>query len=387
LLAACALIDEGGRRERLARIVQGVSDWRSVLQLAQENRVHATVYWRLREACPRLVPAPVMEELELAFQRQAVHNLALTRELIELLALFRANGIGAVAYKGPPLAALLYGSLGLRHFWDLDVLIDRKDVLRAKELVLARGYRPERTLTADEEAALLARDCEYNFDREHPDVHLEIHWEIIPPHHAELYSAEELWSRVIELDVAGAKVPTLPPDELLLLLCIHGGDKHSWSRLKWICDIALLVQRHRPNDWERILARARSIGKQRTLALGIYLARVLLEAPVPEEVMAWVRADPLVAPLAGLVRGRLFREGAGLPGFREWRSHVRSANGKLNGTSRVRDLVLYLRAVLTPGWSDHRLVSVPSELSFLYYFLRPLRLASKHKTALIRRLR
>ena len=29
---------------------------------------------------------------------------------------------------------------------------------------------------------------------------------------------------------------TLPPEEQVLILCMHGGDKHQWSRLKWISD-------------------------------------------------------------------------------------------------------------------------------------------------------
>jgi hypothetical protein len=49
--------------------------------------------------------------------------------------------------------------------------------------------------------------------------------------------------------------------------------------------------------------------------------------------------------------------------------------------------MLYLRAILTPEWSDHRLVSMPAGLSFLYYVLRPIRLVGKHKTALIKRIR
>ena len=81
------------------------------------------------------------------FIENSLHNLFMTGELFKLLDLFGAHGIGAIPYKGPTLAALAYGNLALREFDDLDLLLPERDIPRARDLLIAQGFRPGYTLT------------------------------------------------------------------------------------------------------------------------------------------------------------------------------------------------------------------------------------------------
>ena len=69
------------------------------------------------------MPADAREELEGRAQANRLRDLELTGELARLLDRFRRDGIAAVPYKGPVLAAQAYGDVALREFVDLDILV------------------------------------------------------------------------------------------------------------------------------------------------------------------------------------------------------------------------------------------------------------------------
>ena len=116
-----------------------------------------------------------------------------------------------------------------------------------------------------------------------------------------------LWERLETVSLADTPVRTLAPEDLLLILCVHGA-KHYWSRLGWICDIAALLHIPRRLKWELILAQARRLGGIRMLLLGILLAHELLGTPLPEAIQPQLQADPVLPRLAVQVRARLFSD-------------------------------------------------------------------------------
>ena len=74
----------------------------------------------------------------------------------------------------------------------------------------------------------------------------------------------------------------LCPEDLLILLCVHGS-KHAWEQLKWTCDVAELVRRRPTLDWSRILFQADEWGCRRIVLLGLGMANSFstLSCPVP----------------------------------------------------------------------------------------------------------
>jgi hypothetical protein len=167
-------------------------------------------------------------------------------------------------------------------------------------------------------------------------------------------------------------VQTLGSEDLLMFLCAHGA-KHGWERLEWICDVAQLVRQQPDLNWESIVTRARARGCERMVLLGLLLARDLLEAPVPEPLLARARADASASALARLVQSRMFTD----PTAAEdpWNARV----FQLRVLERWRDRVRFiLRLTFTPSLGDWELVRLPAALSFLYYLIRPVRLAVKY---------
>jgi hypothetical protein len=369
LLLCCArTCPDAATVARAGALMRKAIDWDYLLRLARRHRVTALVGRQLEAIDGQAVPETVRSELAAHFESNKQRNLFMTAQLSHVLKLLEANGVRAISYKGPALAATAYGSLALREFDDLDLLVSRQDVLRVKGLLMAEGYRPKPKLTEAQERWLLDSQHAYVLVRDGGPVFVELHWTISPRYVSRILDPERLWDRVERVTVAGVVVPTLHPEVLLPSLSEHGA-KHAWERLAWICDIAELARSRTALDWDDILRQAHRHGGGRTLALGLLLARSLLGAPVPDDVRRRVESDRAVEPLAAEVRGRLFQpiqRPAGVLGSALFQLRLLEHWGK-----RMR----FCRLALTsPTVADWQRVRLPRALSFLYYPLRAVRL-------------
>jgi hypothetical protein len=243
-----------------------------------------------------------MDQLRRKFDVIVLRNRFLSEELLKCLTLFTTHGLPALPYKGPVLAATAYGDIALRKFGDLDLLIDKKDFQKAKELLVAQGYKSE--LADTEEANYLQSQYHLGFVGAEGKVSIELHWEVAWRYWAYPVEFDRLWARAVSVSFAGETIASLLPEDSLLLLCVHGG-KHQWERLMWICDIAESILTHQL-DWQQLLRQAQAEGSRRTLLLGLFLAQELLGTELPAIVGQRIQADPKIRVLARQVTDQLF---------------------------------------------------------------------------------
>jgi hypothetical protein len=253
------------------------------------------------------IPQPVRDRLSLLYRVNAARNQYLLDTLGEILAVFASGDLPAIPYKGPILAATIYNGIERRACGDLDLLVHRGDVLRARDLLLAHNFKPVHHFRDQkEEVQRLQNDCEYNLERTCDGVNVELHWAFRPKFFPFPLDMEGLWSKAKTINVGGIDTLTLAPDDLLLVLCVHGA-KHCWERLGWICDIAALLRANPELDGYALSARAKELRCERVLWLGLTLAQDLLgvtapdpfRAKPPSEVDAlvtWVRQSLLAEP-------------------------------------------------------------------------------------------
>ena len=367
---------------RIAALLREGIDWRYLLRAAHEHRVGALLYWQLSGACPEAVPKDILDQLQNHFRANHLRNLFLTGELLNLLRELEASGIPAIPYKGPVLATAAYGNLALREFGDLDVLVRKGDAMKAREVLSSLGYTPQYCMTRAEEAAFLNYDRQYTLLRDDGCV-VELHWTVTPRAIYFLLGPEYLWKRAERASLGSGAVASFSPEDLLLILCVHGS-AHLWERIGWICDIAELVRVSEIVDWEQLLKRASALSSKRMLLLGLVLANDLLDVDLPERVLCEARDDAEVRALAAEVHGRLFSEDMGarelLEGSTRWRFHFRMIE-------RLRDKLRYcIHRATTPTLSDWELVRLPTALFPCYPLLRPMRLGGKFGRRLAERL-
>lgn len=384
LLLCCARTStDAEQAERLRKLARGDLDIGYLLETARTHSIVPLLYWHLRAVCPDALPASVLTGLRDHFASNARRNAGLTAELLRVLGLLDSAGITAVPFKGPLLALTVYGNLALRQFADLDILVRPDDVRAATEILVSSGYHPRVSLSAAQEAIHLRSGCHSEFDRLdiRPVVEVEVHWRLASGYFGFSLGLADVLPRLRREPFGRLSVAVLAPDDLLLVLCVHGAT-HRWDRLQWICDVSELLHRRPDIDWDRLRAAAAASGSAGAVWLGLRLASDLLGAPLRGEVARRVRSDAIAGALAGEVTRRLFhapRRPAGL---------VDGLRFQLRLRERRRDRLRYvIRYALEPKVSDLKVVRLPRFLTGLYYVVRLLRVARKYASSRWFRLR
>ena len=378
LLVCSASISSDDEVRETQTLLQSSIDWRYLLRAAYDHAVIPLLYRRL-STCSKAVPAEILSSLREDSLKNSRSSLALTRELLELLALFEDHEISTIPYKGPTLAASAYGDIGLRQFVDLDLIVHRQDVLKVKELLVARGWQPEFELNDAQEAAFLDHYYDYGF-RNGQGMLIEIHWELTEGFFTFPIDIERLWDRLVPVTIAGRRLMTLSPEDSLLIVCVHSS-KHLWSRLGWISDVARLIETNKDIDWTFVFDHAAALGSRRMLSIGLLLASELGGASLPGEISREVQSDSAAKAVVRELRGRLFEERESSPGIAE------TARLHLRMRERLRDRATYcLRLTLGTTVGDWTSMKLPRPFLFLYYLLRPFRLAGKYGRRLVNRI-
>lgn len=377
LLLCCARVQwDAECAGRITSLLREDIDWDYTIEAANQHRIMPTLYRGLSTTCLQAVPGAVMDKLVRDFRSNAFRNLLLTTELLKLLGLFKAHGISAVPFKGSILAALAYGDLSLRQFGDLDILVHESDVPNARELLISQGYRSAPQFS-----------WEMPFVREDAQVSLDLHWTITPRNTRSTRGSnavfaldlDSVWSRLEPASLAGETVHYFAPEDALLIHCqssVKDYRQPDWPPLVWVCDIAQMIHANPQLDWRALIDCAKQCGSQRALFLCLILAQDLLKARVPKPVSQEVRADRQALSLATKVGGRIFPTAGTKVTWvgRNWFA--------LRVKERTRDKIPYgfniVRHWLRPNNKDRALVPLPRSLGFLYYLIRPVRLAGKY---------
>lgn len=358
--------------ERIGTLLARPLDWERLLRLAETNKVLPLLHHHLNGAWPDAVPPAIAARLKERARAIAGRNLVRTGELVRVLRLFAAHNIVAVPIKGPVLCATAYGNLALREYNDLDILIPEAGVVIARDLLIAEGYRPDFLPALSQEAAALEVAREYQLYHKGHDILIELQWRMVEKQFCVPFDPVQVQSRLRPVCIAGTTVMGLGTEDTLLFLCVHGG-KHQWSRLGWICDVAEHI-RSSPNlDWQCVLQDADSLFARRMLLLGLTLARELLGAAVPGQILQQAQADAAVLGLSEEIMARLRRgdtsERGALAAF-WYHSRLRE---------RVGDgLLLPWRMAAGISVRDLALVNLPRPLFPLYLIVRPVRLVLKY---------
>ncbi|MBI1870603.1 MAG: nucleotidyltransferase family protein [Chlamydiae bacterium] len=357
------------KMKRIETLLHGKIDWNYFLQILFQHRLTSRVYQSFKKNFISDVPPPILAELYENVQIEARRALSMVRELIGLLNLFKEQNISSIPYKGPVLAMALYGDVLLRPYMDLDILIRKEDVSKARTILESQGYKPRLHLNLQQQKWLLQYDCEETFSKE--GLHVDLHWEIDLPHLSfSKLNDQNLWENLKEMDFGGKTIHVFSPENLLLILCFHGA-KHAWSRLHWICDLASLIHQHPQMNWEAVVKRTTTLKGERMLSIGLGLALDLYALHLPIEVIQKIKTNSHVMFLITKIRKRLFQKRKSWPRLGNELIYLRIMEGVGN---RLRHSLRHVR----PTPAEWMMIPLPEFLYLLYYLVRPIRLITKH---------
>jgi hypothetical protein len=306
LLVWCArTIVSDDLKARIRQRVQASLNWSVILKMAEYHGVSQLLYRNLSTLCPDLVPLEPVTHLRQKTQAGALLNRSLAQELISLCEAFQACGVPVIPIKGATLAVLAYGDLALRDFTDLDLLVPKDSIAQARSVVLSQGYERK---SASKLAEHRHEDGPYHvFIKKRPISRVDLQWVMAHQHFSFRLDRPEFWQDRTSVTFGNKTVPGLAPEILLIVLCVHGS-KHAWELLKWACDVAELVRSHPDLDWNQIFVHASNWRCRRMLSLGLAVAHLLLDAPLPAAVLERLKADVEVMSLAHRIPASLLSD-------------------------------------------------------------------------------
>jgi len=257
-------------------------DWEDLVQAGFSNNLAPILYNRLRPFfADSIIPQALQQCLKEAYFISAGRNMRIYRELLKILQAFNAADVPVILLKGAHLAEVVYGNIALRPMGDVDLLVQRTDLLRAHELLVAQGYNAPSKNTGN----ALGHLPPYNKTNS-PTI--EIHYNIVSPPFSLKFAVEELWERARPVTIQGVDALTLCPEDLLLHLCVHTAIDHGFENgVMTFFDIARTIEHYRDEiEWDRLLQRAGQWGLRSCVLLMLSLSKKMVGLSLPEQRLA-----------------------------------------------------------------------------------------------------
>jgi hypothetical protein len=370
LLASLRLDPAGG--EAISTLIRQELDWGALLKMAAFHEIVPLLYQGLSPFKADLDPQG-WQALRGAYLENATRNVFLSKTLLQTLETLRQAGIEALALKGPALAVLVYGDLVMRQYVDLDILIQPTNFNRAADILTQNGWLRPFQLSDAQKTWLVRTENDLSFTR--TGAHLELHWDVAEKGVRSGIPRDLWWTNVQPVELLERPVPTLSAENTFLYLCLHGC-KHGWLKFKYLADLAYFYQASSGLDWEVVLQQARRLGLLRSVGLGVTLAQRfcgLALAPILSQSCQQAGSGSL----ADLVEGKLGAPQPSMTSFETVRFIARSKE-------RLGDrCYVVLDQLFVPKQADWLEVSLPPAMGWLYYLVRPLRLAAKFVRAIL----
>ena len=319
LLLSCVRTQiDPATRKRISQLIDEGPNWSYLCSTAARNNVVPLLRNGLLDTNPESVPQQVLDSLGDQVSTIVAANEDNLRLLLKVLDLFDEHEIPVVPFKGVTFALFVYGNLSLRPIGDIDLLVQRKDFLRARDLLIRHGYRHIYFGHAE------VSTVQAQLGRDDGRTGIDLHYGLTPQYqHTNMPEARAgssfepserntltsnrthwffsldcapLWKRLGRVSVENKELPVFSPEDLLLVASING-TKENWRALCRVCDIAELVRAHPGMDWDRILEEVNALHWERKFLLGLQLAHELLNMALPVIIVHRISALPTVNSL------------------------------------------------------------------------------------------
>ena len=349
-------------------------DWQLFFSLTYRHKVYPRVWRNLITIVPDIFTEETIEDHKARFRTHTMHCMAITGQLYKVCELLNKQNIIHTPYKGPVLAAYLYGNINMRSFSDLDILISEKDLQQVYKLLITNGYRPEFDITEQQITAYTLTEDNLAFLPNDQGVPVEIHWELSGRYLATPWGLDHVSRRLSTVEVQGKEFPLFSSENLLIYFCLHG-TKHEWKQLDLISCLAELIMKEKKISWPMVFEMADDLKCRRMVYIGLLLALKTYMIDVPETILAELKADKKALLLSERVYDNLHnlakqKERASPPGH-----DSRFSLFRFQARDSLIDATLYLlRIIFYPSKAEWMLFKLPSGLTFGYWIARPFRI-------------
>lgn len=366
--------------DRLSELLTQPLDWEYVIAVSSRNGLLPLLSRNLIQNFREQLPETIHERLSFFYLSNARENLYLSFKLAEVVSLLENNGIPVLSFKGPTLAIQAYGDPALRHFIDLDILVQPRHFDLAIELLVKNGYLSEISSGPLKRKLLFfTRKKDLSLFSSDRRVRVELHWKLSGSHFSMPFEIDQIWNRMDSLMMGGTPLRVLAFNDLFVYLCLHGA-RHGWERLAWICDLHELIRRREaangPIDWDELSQHARSYGCEKVVALGLFLVDEFFGLRTGYPDFDKTIANPVYVQIARKVRSKSLSDSSNQIEIGDWYLLHLSLKERRMDKLKLKTVYLlwYLRLIFTPNAADRSILHLPRVFYPVYFVMRPLRL-------------
>ncbi len=231
-------------------------------------------------------PEQFVDQCKESWRRTTLTNLRLAHAFGQLASLFQSAQIPVVALKGIYLANHIYPHSGMRQMGDIDLLVPESDLSRAREILIAQGYKQRVDFAyADIQAEIEIAHHLAPFIKEGSPT-IELHWHIVKPGESHfVFPVDELWRRTVPCAIGQASALALTKEATFVHLCMHVSYHHLFAfGLRPLVDVHTLVSTFGDQlDWDEIAACGTSWQANRGILLTLAVAHRLFGTQIPRQ--------------------------------------------------------------------------------------------------------
>ena len=337
--------------------------WRELVDRAVWHGVAPLLHHRLGQSENLAIPPQELERLRDLYIHCLLRNQASFEQLSEIVRETTKAGYSVMVLKGAYLSNCIYEEAALRPMGDIDLLALSHEVEKIQHHLKTLGYR----YAAGTKAIDYSRLHHLRPVSRTGSVDVEVHHDLAPEWAPFEHDIVALWDRSTHTRVGDLDLRHLAPDDLLLHVCTHAAynDEFRLGQAA-ACDIDAVVHRlGHQLDWDRLIQTANSDGRSRFAYVALRLAQVLLETPIPKNVVASLDHDQADDEVLEEVVDYVLSTAETLPTTLRSMGDVRTVGAKL------KEL---WRGLFPPPATLQRIYRLRpgTKLQFLYYVARPL---------------
>lgn len=261
-------------------------DWQYLLDKSAALGIAPIIYKNIKSlALENLLPQEVLAKFRDSYLYGTGRNERFIRNVKEILRIFGKRGIKALPLKAASLMINYDIDIGLRPTLDIDILIDRKDAVRACEALREAGYKkvenshnqttpyPHHHILRNEDALKFPVELHEGFFR----------W-FTERYHARI-KIKDVLERAVEVERDGTsqyKMETI--DELLFSAASYYSN--NFTSIRYLIDLDTIVKRSQDGiDWDEAIERIIDWDIADMVIYAFSFARTYLESRIPDRVV------------------------------------------------------------------------------------------------------
>jgi hypothetical protein len=232
-----------------------------------------------------LLPRDIVKTLSATYYHYLNYNLFLEQLFLNLHRVFKEKDMPFIPLKGMSLLQDLYAGYPVRMARDMDVLIRKKDIEQAEQILKSSGFKKE--LGGLKENYWLKKQYHYIFTKGQTDgglLIIEIHWDIDYPRKKNGF-VPGIFDRLRPFQIQDKTIELLSPEDTLFVLALHQRHFGKSLSLKYACDTALLLNKYGQGmDWDYVLNQSEKNKTRASLFFTLYQAKFWLNTAIPEKI-------------------------------------------------------------------------------------------------------